>query len=204
MSPAEPIDVMLLVTQEREALHIPYFVGGSVAAIVHGEYRATRDVDIVADVRGEHVGTLVAAWAGAFYVQAAEMHEAIQNAVRYRDDAQHRATFNLIHFDTSFKIDIVVYNGRPFEEIQLARRQAEVVATEPERTEYIASAEDTVLAKLEWYRLGDEVSDQQWRDIGAVLKVQATAVDRGYLSAWAHLLGIADLLDRALADAGLA
>jgi len=192
---------MLLVTQDLEALEISYFVGGSLAAIVHGEYRATRDVDIVADVRGEHVAALIRAWADAFYVQTEDLWEAIRSAVRYRNDARRRATFNLIHFDTGFKVDIFVYTGQA---TQLARREAEVVATEPERTVYIASAEDTVLAKLEWYRLGGDVSDQQWRDIAAVLKVQATALDRDYLSRWAHLLGIADLLTRALTDAGLA
>lgn len=171
---------------------------------MHGEYRATRDVDIIADVRGEHVAGLVQALTGAFYVQAEDIREAIQSAVRYRNDARSRATFNLIHLDTGFKVDIFVYTGRPFESTQLARRQAEVVATEPERTVYIASAEDTVLAKLEWYRLGGEVSDQQWRDICAVLKVQAIALDREYLSRWARELGITDVLSRALVDAGLA
>lgn len=195
---------MLLVTQELEAQEIPYFVGGSLAAIVHGEYRATRDVDIVVDLHRQHISTLVQAWENAFYVQAEDIWEAIQSAVRARTDARHRATFNLIHFDTGFKVDIFVYSGRPFEAAQLARRAAEVVATEPERTVYIASAEDTVLAKLEWYRLGGEVSDQQWRDITAVLKVQTTALDRDYLSRWAYVLGISDLLTRALADAGLA
>ena len=204
MQSTEPVEVMLLITQELEALEIPYFVGGSLAAIVHGEYRATRDVDIIADIRREHVTALVRVWADAFYVQTEDIQEAIQNAVQYRNDARRRATFNLIHFDTSFKVDIFVYTGRPFETTQLARREAEVVATEPERTVYIASAEDTVLAKLEWYRLGGEVSDQQWRDIAAVLKVQATALDRDYLFRWSHLLGVSDLLTRALDDSGLA
>lgn len=204
MQSAGPVEVLLLVTQELEALHIPYFVGGSLAAIVHGEYRATRDVDIVADVHGKHVGRFVQALTGVFYVQAEDIREAIQSAARNRNDARSRATFNLIHFDTGFKVDIFVYSGRPFESTQLARRQAEIVATDPDRSVYIATAEDTVLAKLEWYRLGGEVSDQQWRDISAVLKVQGAALDREYLSQWAHVLGIADLLRRALVDAGLA
>jgi hypothetical protein len=200
----DPIEVILLVTLELEALEIPYFIGGSLAAIVHGEYRATRDVDIVADIRREHVQVLVQAWTGVFYVQADDIREAIQSSVVTRTNARHRATFNLIHFETGFKVDIFIYSGRPFEAMQLSRREVEVVAIEPERTVYIASAEDIVLAKMEWYRLGGEVSDQQWRDIGAVLKVQATTLDRDYLSDWAHLLGITDLLNRAFSDAGLA
>jgi hypothetical protein len=60
-----------------------------------------------------------------------------------------------------------------------------------------ASAEDTVLHKLAWYRLGNEVSDRQWNDAIAVLNVQAAALDLEYLEHWAHRLGVLDLLQRA-------
>ena len=66
-----------------------------------------------------------------------------------------------------------------------------------------SSAEDTVLAKLQWYRDGGGVSDRQWNDVLGVLKVQGTTLDRAYLEDWARELGLADLLRRALEDAGL-
>jgi len=49
----------------------------------------------------------------------------------------------------------------------------------------MASAEDTVLSKLEWYRLGGETSDRQWRDLLNVLKVQGERIDTVYLRHWA-------------------
>jgi hypothetical protein len=59
---------------------------------------------------------------------------------------------------------------------------------------FVTTAEDIILAKLEWYWMGDEVSDQQWRDILGVLLVQADRLDRDYLRKWAIELGVADLL----------
>ncbi len=69
-----------------------------------------------------------------------------------------------------------------------------------EQKVFTASAEDVILAKLEWYRLGGEISDQQWRDILGVLKVQAGRLDMDYLKQWAVELEVAGLLQRALKD----
>lgn len=68
---------------------------------------------------------------------------------------------------------------------------------------YFASAEDTVVAKLDWFRKGGGVSDRQWRDLLGILKVQNALLDRTYLTHWSRELGLGELLDRALKDAGL-
>lgn len=69
---------------------------------------------------------------------------------------------------------------------------------------YVASPEGTILNKLEWYKMGGGVSDRQWNDILGVLKVQGTNLDMPYLHRWATVLEVADLLQTALVDAGLA
>jgi len=98
---------------------------------------------------------------------------------------------------------VFVSKGRPFdrEAAERARPQAIDEAADAPRF-LVASPEDTVLAKLEWFRLGGETSERQWWDIVGVLKVTEDA-DRPYLSRWAASLGVADLLERALADAAL-
>lgn len=189
--PGESTHVTLLVTQTLEQMGIAYAVGGSLASSLHGVMRSTLDVDIVADMRLEHIPPLVAALAKEFYADDEMMRDAIKR----------RSSFNLIHYETAFKVDIFIRNLRPFDQMQLERRQMLVIASDPERSIYVTSPEDTVLAKLEWYRLGNEVSDRQWRDILGVLKTRAGELDLAYLREWARELKVSDLLERALSEA---
>ena len=186
----EQIAVTMLVADALEALGVPYAIGGSFASALHGVMRATMDADLVADLRQEDLAPFVQALGGLFYANAEMMREAI---------GQHRS-FNLIHLDSMFKVDVFVARPRDFDRAQLARRQLHLLSEDPERRAYVASAEDTVLAKLEWYRMGGEVSDRQWRDALGVLKVQGLRLDLAYMRHMAAGLGVKDLLERALEE----
>jgi len=189
----EPIAVTLLVIDALDALDVPYLIGGSLASAVHGVLRATMDTDLVADLRLEDAEPLARALGGAFYVDAESIREAVL----------HESSFNVIHLETTFKVDVFIVKKRPFHRSQMERRIAQVIATDPERTAYVATAEDTILAKLEWYRMGGGVSERQWRDVLGVMKVQADRLDLAYLRQWAAQLNVSDLLERALTEAGI-
>ena len=182
--------VTLFVTQTLERLGISYAVGGSLASSLHGVMRSTLDVDIVADMRLEHIQPLVAALSKDFYADDEMMRDAIE----------HKSSFNLIHYETAFKVDIFIRKPRAFDQMQLERRKTSVIATDPEQSVYVTSPEDVILSKLEWYRMGGEVSDRQWRDILGVLKTRAGELDLDYLRKWAKDLRVSDLLERALTE----
>lgn len=189
----DALNAVLPVIDMFERLGVPYYVGGSFASSAHGIARATFDVDLIADLRPQHVAELVEALQADYYIDAGMIRGALAT----------RSCFNLIHLATSFKVDVFVLKGRAYDHAALVRKEKRSIDTDsPDIELFLASPEDTVLAKLEWYRLGDEVSDRQWRDVLGIFKSQQGHLDRDYMRKWAVELRVADLLDRALREAG--
>ena len=187
----EPIAVTLQVVDALEQVGAVYVIGGSLASTIHGVVRTTLDTDIVADLSLSRARLFADLLAGTFYL----------NTDTIRDAIRKRSSFNVIHLATMFKVDIFIPKDRPFDRQQLERRQPWIADPDSGRLIYVATAEDTLLAKLAWYRLGDETSDRQWRDILGVLAVQGDRLDLPYMHQWAASLGVSDLLERALAAA---
>jgi hypothetical protein len=187
--PIDPIETALLVTRHLDALGVLHTIGGSIASSFAGEPRSTVDVDIVVALDERHVEGLVAALSPEFYVDA----DALRRAIRTHSSA------NLIHQATQLKVDLFVAGGTPLDARQLARRLS--VDLGDGRRLYVHPPEDILLQKLHWYRRGGEISDRQWRDISAIVRVQARRLDREYLRDGGRVLGVSDLLERALAEA---
>lgn len=187
----DPIRVTIKVTNVLESLNVTYLIGGSLASTLHGMVRTTQDSDIIADLQPEHIHPFVQNLQGEFYID----NEMIVNAVA------RRSSFNIIHRDSMFKVDVFIPHWRSFERMQFARARREILSKEPEAQALVSTPEDVILSKLEWYRLGGEVSERQWRDVLGVVVVQAGALDLDYLHHMAKELNVEDLLDRALSDA---
>ena len=153
--------------------------------------RATLDADLVADLGPLDAEPLEQALAGAFYADVQSMRQAIR----------HQGSFNLLHLTSMFKVDVFVVKARAFDRSQVARRQLVLLSEEPERYACVASAEDTVQAKLESHRLGGAVADRQGRDVVGVFLVQGERLDLHYLGTMAAELGVSDLLEQALLSA---
>lgn len=176
-----------------EKLGIAYYIGGSVASSAYGIARATMDVDLVANIEIHQIDNLVKALEKDYYIDADMIRDAIHR----------RASFNLIHLETMFKIDVFILKNQPYDSKAFARRQSDTLDEESSCKFYLSSPEDVILSKLQWYLVGGRVSEQQLKDVLGVLKVQGNRLDLQYLKHWASRLNLSDLLNRSFVDAGL-
>lgn len=188
---AEPIQIIKKLVEVFDKLHIAYFIGGSLASSLHGIPRATQDVDIVANIKNNHISPMVEALGSRFYISGEMIQEAIQR----------KSSFNLIHLETMFKIDVFILSENKLSQQEMRRREKYRVSDEPLQNLFLASAEDTIVHKLYWFQLGREVSDRQWNDVLGVLQVQADKIDYSYLNQTAQKRGVLMLLERALKEA---
>jgi hypothetical protein len=172
-------------------LSIDYYIGGSMASIAYGKARATRDVDFVLTVMQEDGRRLVERLRPRFYID----ETAVERAISTGD------CFNALDLDTVFQADVFTPLATPWIREQFERRRLGLLGSEESGVQvYLCSAEDVVLNKLEWFRLGNEVSEVQWQDALGVLAVQGSMLDRVYMNKWADELSLTELLSRAYAS----
>lgn len=178
------------VADAFEALHIDYRVGGSVASSRFGVARTTLDIDVVADIRAEHVENFVARLAATYYVDAESIREAIAR----------QRSFNVIHLRTMIKVDVFVLKHRAFDRFAFTRPRAEPIGEDHSRLFTFSSPEDMILVKLEWFRAGGGESRRQWQDVLGILRMQRGRLDLEHLRHWAPTIAVDDLLERALTE----
>ncbi len=162
---------------------IQHMLTGSFASTYHGTPRTTQDLDLVIDADANRLRALVALLSPeAYYVS----EEAALDAYR------RGAPFNVIDLATGWKADLILRKDREFSREEFARRlEGEVLGA----TVFIATAEDTILAKLEWALRGQ--SERQLRDVAGILAV-ATDLDHDYIERWLTPLGLGEIWHRAL------
>lgn len=172
----EELEVLKIVSERLETARLPFMLTGSFAMAYYGKPRMTRDLDIVVSLREDDVAGLVATLAPDFYIDADSVRAAVVS----------QRLFNLMHFATSIKVDLIVRKGSEYRQVEFARRQP--VQMHDVKT-WIVSREDLILSKLVWAQ--GSGSELQRRDVRTLLD---ESMDRAYLEHWAARLGVAEAL----------
>lgn len=193
MSKLDILSAIIPIIETFNKLDIKYHIGGSFASSAYGVLRATANIDLMADISSKDISEIINSLDNAYYLSEASIKTAISS----------QTSFNLIHLGSILKIDIFIPKSRDYDKEVMQRALSKKLEIDNNiLTFYLKSAEDIILTKLEWYKLGGEVSERQISDVLGVLRVQVNNLDFVYLKKWAVELKIDDLLQRVIEEAG--
>ncbi len=163
-------EVFRRITTALEQAGVAYMLSGSFASAYHGAPRSTQDIDIVIAANPEQLRTFVQSLPSNEYY--ADLDSALEAHTR-------QSLFNVIDLATGWKIDLIIRKSRAFSQEEFGRRQLVNVQGLPL---FVASAEDVVIAKLEWSKLAQ--SQRQIEDVAAILRLRWEVLDGSYLERW--------------------
>ena len=165
------------LTTKLDAAGVPHMVVGSFASSFHGVPRSSQDLDLVIDPQVESLRRFLSELPPAdYYVDVDTAIEALRG----------RGQFNVIDMASAWKADLIVRKARPFSVEEMRRRvEGDLFGARVS----IASAEDTIVAKLEWAQQGGG-SQLQLRDVAGLLQVRRDELDLEYIERWVAELGL--------------
>lgn len=176
-------DTLRWLVEALERAAIPYMVVGSFASSVHGRPRTTHDLDVVVDPTEPALDAFLRDLdTDRFYVDSDVARDALRR----------RAMFNVIDSLTGWKVDLVIRKQRPFSAEEFRRRASGSILGV---RAHIATAEDVILAKLEWAQASG--SARQLDDVRGILAASGDLLDHDYVATWAETLGLTELWERA-------
>ena len=169
--------VFLKIQSALDEARVPYMLTGSFASSIHGEPRASKDIDIVIAPTREQLLAFIKLF-------PPDRFEAQEEAAL--DAMEHSSIFNIIDYETGWRIDFIFRKDRPFSIAEFERRR--VVELRGLRL-FVAAPEDILIAKLEWAKLGE--SQRQLEDAASIIRIQGDHLDRSYVERWVRELELA-------------
>src|SRR5690348_6395223 len=170
-------EVFRRITAKLDQANVPYMVTGSFASALYGSARSTQDIDIVIAPTAEQLRTFIQILGHQYYAELEAALEALRQ----------ESLFNVIDGISGWKIDLILRKSRPFSQEEFLRRQR--VSFHGVEL-FVASAEDVIIAKLEWAKLGE--SQRQIQDVAAILNIRGSLLDQAYIEKWIPQLGLAE------------
>lgn len=169
-------DLLRRITSALDHAQIPHMLTGSFASTYFGAIRSTQDIDILIEAREDQIHVLMQNLA------AANFYSPLDAAL---SACQSNSMFNVLDHTTGWKIDFILRKNRPFSREEFARRRLATLENVPV---FVATAEDVIISKLEWSKLGQ--SYRQMEDAAKVFKSQQRTLDKSYVEKWTHDLGL--------------
>ena len=160
-------NLLATVSQTLDNLEIPYMLSGSLALNLYAIPRATRDIDMIVELREKHVEQFIVAIKDKFYFHEPTIREEIKRS----------GIFNIIHLESSYKVDFIIRSSHPFELQKFQRRsQIDFLGSKI----WVITLEDLIISKLMWIQQLE--SELQKRDIQSLLENKK--VDLNYVKYW--------------------
>jgi hypothetical protein len=167
-------DLLGRLVAALEAAAVPYMLTGSYASSLHSIPRATRDIDIIIFPNRDQLRSFLESLSPSSY------HFDFQDAL---DSLLRRSQFNVIDYETGWKIDFII---PPFDEFNVEEFERRLMIDVGGMQLSVVSPEDIVIAKLRWAKAGE--SERQIEDAATVLRVQASNMNIGYIEMWVRRL----------------
>jgi hypothetical protein len=163
-------EVFRRITAALDQAGIPYMLTGSFASSYYGVPRSSQDIDLIIEATPAQLQTFIQ------LLPSREYYADLDMALEAR---KHQSLFNVIDLLRGWKIDLIFRKSRPFSEEEFGRRQQVVLQG---FAIFAASAEDVVVAKLEWAKRAQ--SRRHTEDVAGILRMRWDSLDHAYLEKW--------------------
>jgi len=165
-------ELFLKVAQRLNNLGIPYMLSGSIAMGFYTIPRMTRDIDIVVEMQENDVAAFLKNF-GDFYFHEPSILEEVKR----------RGMFNLIDFQTNYKVDFIIRKLSEYALTAFSRRNK---INQNDNYFWLIAIEDLIIAKLIWIQ--DVFSERQANDVSNLLR--NPDIDYTYLHEWCSKLDL--------------
>jgi hypothetical protein len=182
-------EILREMSAALDEARIPYMVVGSFASNLYGTGRATFGIDLVVSATPEQIQVFLSLLSTSKYYF--DLGAALV-ACRGKD------MFNILDMEGGWKVDIIFEKPGPYHRQAFQRRTAAEIEQVPL---VAATAEDTIISKLEWGKIGE--SSRQIEDVAGIVKVRGKSLDKPYIEKWVHELRLTPQWDHARKLAGL-
>ena len=151
---------------------IPYMITGAWSVIFYGRPRASHDIDFVVEVDKKDLNKVIRSFKKL-------PHDFLVQTELIKDAVLTKGMFNILHLPSVLKLDFWILGNDVFNKTRFSRRQKEKIL---DQYMYIATAEDTILKKLLWYK--ESKLEKHLIDAAFVYQIQKKNLDKKYLALW--------------------